>query len=147
LAEFDDVSPTEISKRKFETAHASDHVSKLLALSGRWGHQDQRLYDRRLVFRVCASMAPSSHKANLSKGANMTESVRVPAETERRALSVEQFCKRYGIGKSTLYVQIREGRLRVRKVGKRSVIAVDDAEIWFRNLRTVDPELRALPPI
>ena len=67
--------------------------------------------------------------------------VSTSAETQRRALSVEQFCKRYGIGKSTLYVQIREGRLRLRKIGKRSVIAVEDAEIWFMNLRTVDPAI------
>jgi excisionase family DNA binding protein len=73
--------------------------------------------------------------------------VSTSAETQRRALSVEQFCKRYGIGKSTLYVQIREGRLRLRKIGKRSVIAVEDAEIWFRNLRTVDPDSPMLPAI
>jgi excisionase family DNA binding protein len=68
-------------------------------------------------------------------------------DTGQRALSVEQFCERYGIGKSTLYVQIREGRLRLRKIGKRSVIAVEDAEIWFKNLRTVDPDLPVLPPL
>jgi predicted DNA-binding transcriptional regulator AlpA len=77
----------------------------------------------------------------------MTDIVRAPTETEKRALNVEQFCKRYGIGKSTLYVQIRKGRLRLRKIGKRSVIAIEDAEIWFKNLRTVDPDLPVLPDL
>ena len=75
----------------------------------------------------------------------MTKQLRTPTATQPRALSVEQFCELYNIGKTTAYAQIREGRLRLRKIGKRSVIAVEDAEIWFRDLRTVDPELPALP--
>ena len=77
----------------------------------------------------------------------MTDQLRTPTATQPRALSVEQFCERYNIGKTTAYAQIREGRLRLRKIGKRSVIAVEDAEIWFRNLRTVDPDSPMLPAI
>ena len=73
--------------------------------------------------------------------------LRTPTATQPRALSVEQFCEQYNIGKTTAYAQIREGRLRLRKIGKRSVIAVEDAEIWFMNLRTVDPDSPMLPAI
>jgi excisionase family DNA binding protein len=73
----------------------------------------------------------------------MTEIFRSVAHSEmqRRALSVGQFCERYGVGRTLLYQQVQEGRLRLRKIGRRSLIAVEDAEIWFKNLRTVDPAL------
>ena len=51
-----------------------------------------------------------------------------------RAFSIDEFCRRYGIGRTTAYAEISAGRLRRRKVGKRSLIAEDDAEAWLDSL-------------
>lgn len=52
----------------------------------------------------------------------------------QRALSIAEFAQQYGIGRSSTYEELKAGRLRARKIGKRTVIAVDDAEEWLRNL-------------
>ena len=51
-----------------------------------------------------------------------------------RAMSIAEFCARYGTGRTKAYEEIKSGRLRVRKCGKRSIIAEDDAEDWLRCL-------------
>ena len=51
-----------------------------------------------------------------------------------RALSMAQFCRRYGVGRTKAYEEIKRGRLRARKIGRRTVIAVDDAEAWLQRL-------------
>jgi excisionase family DNA binding protein len=45
-----------------------------------------------------------------------------------------QFCRRYGVGRTKAYEEIKRGRLRARKIGRRTVIAVDDAEAWLQRL-------------
>jgi excisionase family DNA binding protein len=52
----------------------------------------------------------------------------------QRALSIQEFAEQYGIGRSSTYEELKAGRLRARKIGKRTVITVDDAEEWLRNL-------------
>ncbi len=54
-----------------------------------------------------------------------------------RAFGVEEFCRRYGVGRTTAYAEMKAGRLPRRKVGKRSIIAEDDAEEWLRALPIV----------
>ena len=60
------------------------------------------------------------------------------AERQRRAsqrgLSIGEFCERYGPGRTTAYQEIKAGRLRARKCGKRTIIAEDDAERWLERL-------------
>jgi excisionase family DNA binding protein len=51
-----------------------------------------------------------------------------------RAMSVPEFCQRYGPGRTTTYQEIQAGRLRARKVGRRTIISQDDAEDWLRRL-------------
>jgi excisionase family DNA binding protein len=55
-----------------------------------------------------------------------------------RARSIDQFCRCFGVGRTTAYEQIKLGRLRARKVGKRTIITDDDAEEWLRNLPQVE---------
>jgi excisionase family DNA binding protein len=55
----------------------------------------------------------------------------------QRALSIEQFCDHYGVGRTTTYEEIKSGRLPARKIGKRTLISVDDAEEWLRCLPLV----------
>jgi excisionase family DNA binding protein len=50
-----------------------------------------------------------------------------------RALSVVEFGKRYGIGRSKIYEEIKGGRLRAIKNGRRTLIIVDDAEAWLHS--------------
>jgi excisionase family DNA binding protein len=52
----------------------------------------------------------------------------------RDAFSVEDFAKRHGIGRSTAYEEIREGRLIARKLGKRTLIVAEDARAWRESL-------------
>jgi excisionase family DNA binding protein len=56
-----------------------------------------------------------------------------------RALSISEFCRRYGIGRTTAYAEIVAGRLRAIKVGQRTLITADDAEAWLAAL----PELNS----
>jgi excisionase family DNA binding protein len=55
------------------------------------------------------------------------------------ALTISQFCHRYGVCRETCYREIRAGRLRARKVGRRTVLLLPDVDAWAASL----PELRA----
>ena len=59
---------------------------------------------------------------------------RVRMTPEQRAFSVEEFCKRYGIGRSSAYEEIRAGRLKCRKLGARTLVPQDSAEEWLASL-------------
>ena len=63
------------------------------------------------------------------------------AERQRRALqramSIDEFCQRYGIGRTTAYAEIKEGRLRARKCGRRTIITDDDSDEWFQHLPVI----------
>jgi hypothetical protein len=47
------------------------------------------------------------------------------------ALSVEAFCRWASIGRTVAYREIAEGRLHVRKLGRRTLIPVAEAERWL----------------
>ena len=50
---------------------------------------------------------------------------------ERNCLSLEEFCFRNGIGRTTAYKEIKEGRLHPKKVGKRTLISLEEEARWF----------------
>jgi excisionase family DNA binding protein len=52
----------------------------------------------------------------------------------KRAFSIEEFCRRFGVGRTKVYEELRRGRLRARKIGRRTIITEDDAEGWLRRL-------------
>lgn len=52
----------------------------------------------------------------------------------REALSVLEFCGRYGISRSLAYQEAGRGRLVFRKVGNRTLILVSEAERWAASL-------------
>ena len=68
-----------------------------------------------------------------ARGDNVAE----PALFSPRAFSIPEFCRRYGIGRTNAYQEIAAGRLRAVKVGRRTLIAHDAAELWLAAL----PEL------
>jgi excisionase family DNA binding protein len=52
-----------------------------------------------------------------------------------RALTVEAFCRSYGIGRSTAYKLIKEGLgPRTMKVGRRTLISIEAADEWRRRM-------------
>jgi hypothetical protein len=42
-----------------------------------------------------------------------------------------------GICRSLIYIEIRDGRLKARKIGRRTIIATEDGEEWFSKLPRV----------
>jgi len=64
------------------------------------------------------------------------------APSTKRAYRFLDFCKTYQVGKDRAYADIRSGALIARKVGKNTIILLDDAEAYIASL----PRLE-LPPI
>ena len=61
------------------------------------------------------------------------------------AFDIPVFCEAYRVGRSTTYEEIRQGRLKIFKVGKLTRISVEAAENWRRQREedaTLDP-----PPV
>jgi len=50
------------------------------------------------------------------------------------ALSIDQFCKWAGIGRSLAYKEIDAGKLKTKKVGRRTIITLDAARDWLSAL-------------
>src|SRR5262249_47993753 len=48
----------------------------------------------------------------------------------RDAFAIREFCARYGICRDTFYAEVRRGRLRALKLGKKTIVLKDDAESW-----------------
>ena len=51
------------------------------------------------------------------------------------AYSINEFSRRYGISRSLTYQQIKAGLLTATKVGRRTLIAAEDARDWLRRLK------------
>ena len=49
-------------------------------------------------------------------------------------LSVEEAAASAGVGRTLIFQEIRAGRLKVRKVGSRTIILVPDLENWLNAL-------------
>jgi hypothetical protein len=64
----------------------------------------------------------------------MSRCIEVDGSAPQRVLSIPEFCRRYGIGRSKTYLEIKAGRLKGCKCGDRLLIAADAAEHWLRSL-------------
>jgi len=62
----------------------------------------------------------------------------VERRARRRAMSILEFCERYNVGRTLAYEEINAGRLRARKVGKRTIICDDEAEAWLKSLPVIN---------
>ncbi len=60
-------------------------------------------------------------------------------------MSVNDFAKWAGIGRTTAWKEIREGRLRAVKVSTRTVVAVEDARQWLATRPALSPFSRTTP--
>jgi hypothetical protein len=54
--------------------------------------------------------------------------------TERKCFSLEEFCFRNAIGRTTAYKEIKEGRLHPKKVGRRTLITIDEEARWLSSV-------------
>jgi hypothetical protein len=59
----------------------------------------------------------------------------------QRAMTVRGFCESVGIGRTRFYQEVKAGRLRVRKVGRRTIVTSDDAEDWLNRLPVLQEPL------
>ncbi|MET3968070.1 helix-turn-helix domain-containing protein [Bradyrhizobium sp. S3.9.1] len=53
-------------------------------------------------------------------------------------MSIAAFCQCYGVGRTKAYEELKSGRLRGRKIGRRTIIIEDDAEDWLRRLPAME---------
>lgn len=53
---------------------------------------------------------------------------------QRLALTINEAVKVSGIGRTTLYAEIRAGRLITHKVGRRTIVLFDDLKTYLENL-------------
>jgi hypothetical protein len=74
-------------------------------------------------------------ESGIANGQTETRTSELASILESRgALSVDEFTSWSGIGRSKFYKEVAEGRLRLRKVGRKSVVTVPDALAWLENL-------------
>lgn len=59
------------------------------------------------------------------------------------ALQIPDAVKISGLGRSSIYKAIQDGRLPIRKAGKRTLILADDLRRFICDLPTIDREARA----
>jgi excisionase family DNA binding protein len=50
------------------------------------------------------------------------------------AFTVDEFCGWARIGRSKFYQEVQEGRIPLRKIGRKSVVIRADAEAWLSSL-------------
>lgn len=51
-----------------------------------------------------------------------------------RAFTIESFGAAFALGRTSVFTEIKSGRLKARKIGRRTVILVADAEAWAASL-------------
>jgi excisionase family DNA binding protein len=56
----------------------------------------------------------------------------------RGAFTIASFCEVHNIGRTSVYAEIKRGRLRVVKVGRKTLVTTDDAARWLASLPSSD---------
>jgi excisionase family DNA binding protein len=83
---------------------------------------------------ICRQPTEKGYVMNNTPKISETERAR---RARQRAMSISEFSERYGPGRTTVYEEIKLGRLRARKCGKRTFITEADAERWLQALPLV----------
>jgi hypothetical protein len=68
----------------------------------------------------------------------MDDVVSLPADG---ALSVKDFCRWASLGRTAVYEEIARGKLKARKIGRRTIIPRAEARRWLNSLLTVEEAL------
>lgn len=68
----------------------------------------------------------------------------MPSRTDRLAYTIVELAEMSGLGRTTIYREAKAGRLRLTKIGKRSIITVAEAKRWMAAVSGIpgsaDPE-------
>ena len=56
------------------------------------------------------------------------------ARASRLAYSIAGLAAETGLSRTTIYEEVKKGRLRITKVGRRSIVTDDDAHAWLHSL-------------
>jgi len=56
------------------------------------------------------------------------------AEQRRRSLAVSEFCNIHRICRDRFYFEVRAGRLRAKKVGRKTIVTPEDEDDWVAGL-------------
>jgi excisionase family DNA binding protein len=54
---------------------------------------------------------------------------------DKRVITIKEFCQAYAIGRTSTYGEINAGRLKTVRLGRRTLIPVDNAEAWLETIR------------
>jgi excisionase family DNA binding protein len=60
-------------------------------------------------------------------------------DPELGAMTVKEFCRKYRIGTTKFYEEIKAGRLRAVKCGTRTLVLNCDSRAWEHTLSAVNP--------
>jgi len=53
---------------------------------------------------------------------------------DKPAYRIAEFCRAFSVGKTKVFDEIKEGRLKVRKAGRMTLIRAEDAKAWLDSL-------------
>lgn len=55
-------------------------------------------------------------------------------DDNRIAFTIAEVAKAAGVGRTTVFEEIRHGRLVARKMGRRTIITADELDAWLKSL-------------
>lgn len=59
---------------------------------------------------------------------------------QKELFTVTEFLELFSISRTSFYEQVKQGKIRLLKLGKKSLIRRDDAEAWVDALPNTNPE-------
>jgi excisionase family DNA binding protein len=59
---------------------------------------------------------------------------KINIESTPAVLSVQQFCRDFGVSHTTFYDLRKRGQLKAIKVGRRTLVRVEEAQRWLNSL-------------
>jgi excisionase family DNA binding protein len=58
-------------------------------------------------------------------------------ESDSRAFRIREVCKRTGLGRTTIYLAIKDGSLKAKKCGRTTIVMASDLREWLTGLPTL----------
>ncbi|MHA6645623.1 hypothetical protein [Mesorhizobium sp. A623] len=54
-----------------------------------------------------------------------------PTIIEKAAYRIDEFCEAFGLGRTKVFDEIKDGCLKIRKAGRMTLIRAEDAKAWL----------------